>query len=288
VSRLAGLDDYSRRDLACPHVFDALFRAAAVGSQFRVEIRNAAGAPIFQSVELFPAAAAAMNAARTLYPSIRHEASYQLDASGGVNQIRYRIVAGGVTLRHTATFATEADAVRSMRAIIDRYDQILLGDAACNQEGFHLIEHILLRPTSIQDELMAVCLDPHGQSCGDEDPYSFRIHVVLPYWPTRFRDLAFRKFFERTLREETPAHVHVRICWVSNEQMAELDRAYRVWLEARAAASPVPTAARSALQDLIVVLQRLKTVYPAAVLHDCVEGDDENPVRLGSTNLGIF
>jgi hypothetical protein len=288
VSRRAGLDGYSRRDLACPHVFDALFRAAAVGSQFRVQIRSAAGAVIFQSVELFPTAAAAMSAARTLYPLIRLEASYQLDATGGANQIRYRIAAGGVTLGHTGTFATEGDAVRSMRAVIDRYDQILLGDAACNQEGFHLIEHILLRPTSVQDELMAVCLDPDGESCGDEDPYSFRIHVVLPYWPTRFRDLAFRKFFERTLREETPAHVHVRICWVSNEQMAELDRAYRAWIEARAAASPDPAAVRGALRDLIRVLERLKTVYPAAILHDCVEGDDENPVRLGSTNLGIF
>lgn len=288
VSRLAGFDDYSRRDLACPHVFDALFLAAPVGGQFRVEIRNAAGTAIFQSAELLPTAAAATSAARTLYPSIRHDTSYQLDAGGGANQVRYRIAAGSVTLRSTATFATEADAFRSMRAIIDRYDQILLGDAACGREGFHLIEHILLRPVSTQDEMMAVCLDPDGQSCGDEDPYSFRTHVVLPYWPARFRDLAFRKFFERTLREETPAHVHVRICWVGNEQMAELDRAHRVWREARAAASSDPAAVRGAQRDLIGVLERLKTVYPAAILHDCVEGDDENPVRLGSTNLGIL
>jgi hypothetical protein len=75
---------------------------------------------------------------------------------------------------------------------------------------------------------------------------------------------------------------------VGNEQMAELDRAHRVWLEARAAASPDPAAVRGAQRNLIGVLERLKTVYPAAILHDCVEGDDENPVRLGSSNLGIF
>ena len=112
VSRLAGFDDYSRRDLACPHVFDALFLAAPVGGQFRVEVRNAAGTAIFQSAELFPTAAAATSAARTLYPSIRREASYQLDTGGGANQVRYRIAAGGVTLRSMATFATEADAFR--------------------------------------------------------------------------------------------------------------------------------------------------------------------------------
>jgi hypothetical protein len=50
----------------------------------------------------------------------------------------------------------------------------------------------------------------------------------------------------------------------------------------------VPTTLTDSRRRLIDVLQRLKTVYPAAVLHDCVEGENENPVRLGSTNLGIF
>ena len=46
-------------------------------------------------------------------------------------------------------------------------------------------------------------------------------------------------------------------------------------LHAHAAAAPAAT-------------ERLKTIYPAAILHDCTEGQDQNPVRLGSTNLGIF
>jgi hypothetical protein len=135
---------------------------------------------------------------------------------------------------------------------------------------------------------MAVCLGPDGTACGDEDPYSFRVQVVLPYWPRRFRNLAFRQFFERTLRQEAPAHVHVRICWVSNDQMAEVDQAYRAFLAARAVAAPVPATLTATLRRLIRILQALKTVYPAAVLHDCVEDESENPVRLGRTNLGIF
>jgi hypothetical protein len=288
VSRLAGIDDDSRRDLACARVFDVLFTVVPVGNQFRLEIRGATGTPIFQSAELFATAAAAQARARQLHPFMRQEASYQVDITGGTGQVRYRITAGGATLQHAGTFPAELDAVQSMRAVIDRYDEILLSDAACNQEGFHLIEHILLRPTTPADPLLDVCLPPQGESCGDEDPYSFRIHVVLPYWPVRFRSLAFRTFFERLVRQETPAHVHARICWVSNEQMAELDRAHRAWLEARAATPVDRTALTGALRPLVEVLQRLKTVYPAAVLHDCLEGENEIPVRLGSTNLGIF
>jgi uncharacterized protein len=288
VSRLAGIDDYSRRDLACDEVFSGLFGTSEVGSGFRLEIPDSQGTAIFRSVESFPDADAALAAARTLYPFIRQEKSYQVDASGGTGSIRYRIVAGGASLENDMTFDTAADAIRSARAIVDRYDEILLTEDACDEEGFHLIEHILLRPTTDQDALFDVCLDPGCLSCGDEDPYTFRVQVVLPYWPRRFRNLDFRRFFEQTLREETPAHIHVRICWVSNEQMAELDATYRAWIEARAATPVVQADLTQALKELIDILQRLKTVYPAATLHDCIEGENENPVRLGSTNLGIF
>ena len=54
---------------------------------------------------------------------------------------------------------------------------------------------------------------PVGDGCrGDEgklcpvraDNYSFRATVVVPYWPSRYRSNEFRRFFERTIRTETP------------------------------------------------------------------------------------
>jgi hypothetical protein len=145
------------------------------------------------------------------------------------------MTAGATVLKDQARHDNEADAYRAIRAIIDRYDELLLIDPACEVEGFHLIEHILLRPAAEGDPLMDVCLDPSCEACGDEDPYSFRVTVALPYWPERFRVTQFRDFLERALRTEAPAHVHVRVCWVSNEQMAELDAAYGAWLVARQA-----------------------------------------------------
>ncbi len=288
VARLLGIADYDRRDLACEDLFAELFSTRSIGGQFRVEIKDAQNVILFKSQELFPTRDDALLEAAKIFPSIRHEQAYQVDASGGQGQVFYRISGGGASLRHDQLLDTEADAVLSIRSLIDRHDEILESSESCNDEGFHLIEHILLRPFTNQDELLGVCLDSDCEFCGEEDPYSFRITVVLPYWPERFRNLNFRRFLERTLREETPAHVHARICWINNEQMTLLDERYRAWLEVKAVKDFDQLQLTDRLRELIGILQQLKTIYPAATLHDCEEGEDGNIVRLGSTNLGIF
>lgn len=288
VSRLMGIANYQRRNLTCDELFGQLFTTGAVGVKFRVEIRDAQDAVLFASQEVFPSESDALDAALELYPVIRVEKGYAVDDSGGTGQVFFTVSADGASLRHDELFQTEADAVQAIRAIIDRHDEILLSDDVCNDEGFHLFEHILLRPFTDQDELMQVCLDKDCEFCGEEDHYSFRISVVLPYWPTRFQSLDFRSFFERTLRQETPAHIHARICWIDNRQMAALDERYRAWAQAKASKDVDQTALTDAARELIQLLQQLKTVYPAAILHDCDDGGDENLVRLGSTNLGIF
>ena len=42
----------------------------------------------------------------------------------------------------------------------------------------------------------------------------------------------------------------------------------------------------TALWRLVMRLAKLHSIYPPATLHDCDEGNDDNPVRLGSTMLG--
>ena len=42
------------------------------------------------------------------------------------------------------------------------------------------------------------------------------------------------------------------------------------------------------LRRLLDVFQSLRSAYPTATLHDCDDGDDENPVRLDQTSLGTF
>jgi hypothetical protein len=287
AGRLLGIDSLLRRDLHCAGHLAALLTAEAAGPAFRIVIRGANNAVLFASTETFATAAAATTAMNALYPDLRSEAAFDIAETQGATTFTLRIVSGATPLTHNATFDTEADATRAARAIIDRYDAVLASDM-CNSEGMHLVEHILLRPAAAGDKLMSVCLGPECAACGDEDPYSFRVSVILPYWPQRFRNLHFRALLERTLREEAPAHVLVKVCWISQQQMIELDAAFRAWLTAKAAADPDPVAVRNTARDLIEIMEGLKTVYPAATLHDCDEGEDETIVRLGTTSLGIF
>lgn len=48
-----------------------------------------------------------------------------------------------------------------------------------------------------------------------KEPYSTQLSVILPDWPARFRNSAFREFIEQTIRRETPAHMQVYVHWFS-------------------------------------------------------------------------
>jgi hypothetical protein len=42
------------------------------------------------------------------------------------------------------------------------------------------------------------------------------------------------------------------------------------------------------LWAVVTLLANLHNTYPGATLHDCDDGSDRNPVRLGSTALGNY
>ena len=47
-----------------------------------------------------------------------------------------------------------------------------------------------------------------------------------------------------------------------------------------------PRLKNKSLNELLEVLSKLYTVYPPGTLHDCEEGDDENPIVLGRSHIG--
>ncbi len=103
-------------------------------------------------------------------------------------------------------------------------------------EGMYLLEAILLRPNAPSDPFIPICPDPDCTDCADHDPYSFRIHIILPADVGRFVNMDFRRFAESVIRSEVPAHILPRICWVSEADMASFQAAYRAWLTASAPA----------------------------------------------------
>jgi hypothetical protein len=151
------------------------------------------------------------------------------------------------------------------------------------REGFFVIENLLLRPLASGEPSLRACIEPGCDDCAGE-VYSYRIHIVLPAFAGRFNDMNFRRFVEQIIREEVPAHILPKICWIAEAQMEELQTAYREWLEVLdgtvAASDRGPK-----LSALVDVLTRIKSVYPIQKLIACGDGSEDKFI-IGRTALG--
>ena len=171
---------------------------------------------------------------------------------------------------------------------LKRRIQLLLGmDPA---QEIVIVEHLLLRPrrkpegTFEGDPLLPVCLSPDCDLCGEEDPYSFRLTLVLRGdADAPGGNLTFRRFAEDTIRLETPAHLAVKVCWVDPVVLGNFKTAWCAWLAELAKLEPDPATLSGLLANVITAFGELKNVYPPATLHDCFEGSEGNEVFLGKT-----
>ena len=269
------------------HPLNIIFDTREYGRDYRVEIKDSEQNILFKSKEIFATRQQAVAKARAVFSGVKNPKNYTVDTGGGAGAVFFTLVFGGVELTHDVMFDTANDAVHAIEEVVARYFQVLLSEA-CDSEGMYLIEHILLRPRNASSTFPDICINQDHGACTDEDPYSFRASVVLPYWPTRFQNLAFRNFFENLIREQAPAHVHLKICWVDHLQMVEVEKALNTWLQALRNEEFNSNLLAAAQNQLLVILEQLKSIYPTATLHDCEDDDSGTPVRLGSTNLGVF
>jgi len=87
-------------------------------------------------------------------------------------------------------------------------------------EGFHLLEHVLLRPRQAGVE----------RDVGD-DFYAYRVSVVLPSFTARFNDPGCRAWMEELISHQLPAHILPTFYWLDFAFLAQFERRYRHWLE---------------------------------------------------------
>ena len=91
-------------------------------------------------------------------------------------------------------------------------------------EGFHLVEHVLLRPTA------GTAHEGMSTSCG-ADFFSHRISVIFPAWTARCHDPDFMLLAEETVHLNLPAHVCVDFYWLGFHEMYEWEQGYANWLD---------------------------------------------------------
>jgi hypothetical protein len=114
--------------------------------------------------------------------------------------------------QYPVPFETKADALASEQELL----------AWSSNERAIVVEHLLLRPKFPGDALYPACADGDCGTCGDEDPYSFRLTYVMSGWTAPFNEnLDMRRFADRTIQQETPSHLLGKICWVGNDGFIE-------------------------------------------------------------------
>lgn len=169
-------------------------------------------------------------------------------------------------------------------------------------ENFYCLEHILLRPFNNKfnedEDLLSVCLQDDCDDKASNDPYSFKATIVLPGYLSRFKSIVFRKYAEQIFRQEAPAHVLLKICWVNISDMTGFQKTYKNWIESyreyrlkfcdNNLTTNDENRYKKTLNDLVKALKELNTIYPVGNLYDCQLSETINPVILGNSTLGTL
>lgn len=203
---------------------------------------------LFESTACYPCRAAAEKAFKRFLVLLADPESYHPEEKTGLGTFsfsmidRQQVLASHPHCHPDRTAATRA-AERARACVQD--------------EGMHLVEHILLRPQSEEHCtcLLPVCpdrmctlkwqedLDP-DDPCAEEDnpvleyvpgsdPYSFWATVVLPSWTERFKNGERRHFFRQMLYREVPAMVGLNIVWLGPRYMRKFEEVLKPWLSSR-------------------------------------------------------
>lgn len=299
IARLSGIDDFTRRFLFClKHI--EIQKTNTTPPKYFFKVIDEAGNSLLQSLQEYDSYNELETVLKKLL-DVAGDASFYQDEDISPTEFSFEVWdATNTPLAESGIIFPDFD---SREAAVIQVANAL--NKPCPGEGMHLVEHILLRPrfvppviagTDPEDvyKMFQVCLGDNCDFCGEEDPYSFRMSLILPYWHERFKSMEFRRFFDSMARTEAPAHCMLKICWVSNTSMNEFERAYKQWLEALASymADVIPKKIkedplRKASNALIDILKRIHSEYPEAQLHACETGLT-NPVLLGNTVLGTY
>lgn len=167
-----------------------------------------------------------------------------------------------------------------------------------NELSLYVIEHNLLTPMNVEDGFLELAVG-EGEVELLSDPYTFRVTVVLPAWADLASNLNFRKYAEKIIREEIPAHIFVKVCWIARDAMAAFEEAYAVWHQVMNqgmlpfadddAESDWETRRSEATATLVSIFKLFTNVYPEVQLvgEEVHEFDDrEGLIKLDASYLG--
>lgn len=144
----------------------------------------------------------------------------------GVQQHNYRMLKVGDQhawlCLHTKTQQTWPLILLPRSEIASYAQQLIQHLCALNLscEGFHVLEHLLLRPRA-----------KGGQRQIHQAFYSHQISIILPSFTARFSDLKLRHWIESLISQHLPAHILPQFFWLDFAYFAQFEMRYQAWCE---------------------------------------------------------
>ena len=243
-TRLLGFDDYNRRflikgDYSYAEFFQEIDDDGI--NEYRFRIRDDAAKIILSSTKRFLTLEECYQVILQVLEFGKDKASYKVKtAIDGKFYFNLYDDEEEELARRVELFDTQPEAQAEVDRVAGFLSTHFPGVADEPAEGFHVIEHLLLRPKIngtvnghlISDPLMVPVPDEYGNMTEEgEDPYSFRVTIVFPGDLHKFNDPNFKELSERIIRLETPAHVMPQVAFLNNIQLSKFEYAWKSWLE---------------------------------------------------------
>ena len=289
IAHLTGIRNRTRRHLLMPidtffEIYDEVDSDGIIEKRWRLwEQPGYSGKVLLSSVFHFEAPTDE-EAVELAMASIRQVLRY------GMDEWNYQVTPAGIDTFNFELQNPNGDqlALRAMpRPSIEQAEQAIA--ATINQlyqfysvEGFHLIEHLLLRPRQVGDPFLSL-----SDSDTEIDPYSQHLSLIFPsgyardfsmetpaeneiiaVTPHRFRDPEFRRHVERVVQQSCPAHLLPAIYWVDREAPETMssqagfdsfETIYFNWLDSVLIPGHTPGEMATARNELIFSLNAIAT-----------------------------
>lgn len=137
--------------------------------------------------------------------------------------------------------------------------------------------------TSNKESYLKSCCDNENTL---SDPYSYKVTIIFPGFSELFFNMSFRRHTENLIRNEIPAHILPRICFVGRQDFAAFQEVWKAFLTDKI--NQNNESIKNSTLNLLAVMNKLNNIYDEGVLHSCKDDENElgNKIILGSTNLG--
>jgi hypothetical protein len=286
VCHLLGFPDCRRRNLYNPVMtFFELYQETDVDAidEQRFRLRNLTGDILLSSTVAYTDENELMNEIHEVIQFGAYRANYNI-ITGVNNKLYFHLLNsdGEIIARRGEPFDFAEEIELAIQEVIDFIGFAYIG------EGFHLIEHHLLRPTirgntDNTSHLLLPVIFNNDKKIIFKDPYSFELTIIIPSGyerdfsvenatlieipgMERFRDSDFKRLMERALRIESPAHALLQLFWVDADtsgliadtpSLNNFERVFKAWLEAMADPGSLDALKLSTQRELVSVLYNI-------------------------------